>query len=231
VKRVPLELPNVPDLGRSPAISEVIARHLRSAIVTGQLHEGEPIRQDEVAALFKVSKIPVREALKRLEAEGLVAFQRNRGAVVHSLSEAEIVQIFEIRAMLETNAIRLSVPNMTADVLERAQFLCDRFARERDRVRWAELHWAFHACLYTSANRPVLLDLIQSINNRTERYLHIQLTTAAGREKADNEHQGLVDACRAGEAEHAAQLIHGHIMGFCNLLRHQLHRLGATHIN
>ena len=88
---MPLQLPNVPNLGQSPTNSEVIAQHLRSAIVTGQLREGEPIRQDEVAALFKVSKIPVREALKHLEAEGLVAFQRNRGAVVHSLSESEIV--------------------------------------------------------------------------------------------------------------------------------------------
>lgn len=219
---MPLELNDVPNLGLPPTISEVIAKHLRNAIVTGQLHEGEPIRQDEVAAAFKVSKIPVREALKHLEAEGLVAFQRNRGAVVHSLSESEVVQIFEVRAMLESNAIRLSVPQMTAATLERAQRLCDDFAREHDRFRWAELHWAFHSCLYKDAQRPFLLDMIQSINNRTERYLHIQLTKDGGRDTADTEHQALVDACRRGDAEGAARLVHDHIMTACELLRRHL---------
>jgi DNA-binding GntR family transcriptional regulator len=222
VNPVPLELNDAPNLGLPPTISEVIAKHLRNAIVTGQLHEGEPIRQDEVAALFKVSKIPVREALKHLEAEGLVAFQRNRGAVVHSLSEPEIVQIYEVRAMLESNAIRLSVPNMTPATLERAQGLSDKFAREDDRFRWAELHWAFHSCLYEDARRPFLMNLIQSINNRTERYLHIQLTRGDGRETADTEHQALVDICRRGDAEGAARQVHEHIMSACELLRRYL---------
>ncbi len=218
---MPLQLPNAPNLGQSPTNSEVIAQHLRSAIVTGQLHEGEPIRQDEVAALFKVSKIPVREALKHLEAEGLVAFQRNRGAVVHSLSESEIVQVYEIRSMLESNAIRLSVPNMTPTTFKRAQRLRDDFSREQDPFRWAQLHWAFHSCLYEDAKRPMLLNLIQSINNRTERYLHIQLQ-GEGRQTADTEHQALVDVCRRGDADAAARMVQEHIMSACELLRRQL---------
>ncbi|NML17193.1 GntR family transcriptional regulator [Azohydromonas caseinilytica] len=219
---MPLDLNDVPNLGLPPTISDVIAKHLRNAIVTGQLHEGEPIRQDEVAAMFKVSKIPVREALKHLEAEGLVAFQRNRGAVVHSLSESEIVQIYEVRAMLESNAMRLSVPRMTPATLERAQRLCDEFAQEHDPFRWAELHWAFHSCLYQDAQRPFLMNLIQSINNRTERYLHIQLTRDGGRDTADTEHQALVDACRRDDADEAARLVHEHIMAACELLRRHL---------
>jgi DNA-binding GntR family transcriptional regulator len=217
-----LQLPNVPNLGQIPTNSEVIAKHLRSAIVTGQLRDGEPIRQDEVAALFKVSKIPVREALKHLEAEGLVAFQRNRGAVVHSLSEDEIVQIYEVRAMLESNAMRLSVPNMTPATLERAQRLCDEFARERDVLRWSQMHWALHSCLYEDARRPFLMNMIQSINNRTERYLHIQLTRDDGWDTANSEHQALIDACRRGDAEAAARMVHDHIMDACRLLRRHL---------
>ncbi|MDZ5461695.1 GntR family transcriptional regulator [Azohydromonas lata] len=217
-----LELSDVPNLGQSPTNSEVIAQHLRNAIVTGQLHEGEPIRQDEVAALFKVSKIPVREALKHLEAEGLVAFQRNRGAVVHSPSEAEIVQVYEVRAMLESNAIRLAVPNMTAATLDKAQRMCDEFAREQDPFRWARLHWEFHSCLYRDAGRDFLLNMIQSINNRTERYLHIQLTRENGRDTADTEHQALVDACRRGDPAEAARMVHEHIMRACSLLQRHL---------
>jgi DNA-binding GntR family transcriptional regulator len=224
---VSLELPDVPNLGQSPTNSEVIAQHLRNAIVTGQWREGEPIRQDEVAALFKVSKIPVREALKHLEAEGLVAFQRNRGAVVHSPSEDEIVQIYEVRAMLESNAIRWAVPHMTPATLERAQRLCDEFAREQDPFRWARLHWAFHSCLYEDAGRPFLLNMIQSINNRTERYLHIQLTREDGRGTADAEHQALVDTCRRGDPEAAARLVQEHIMDACKLLRRHLPKPAA----
>src|SRR5438876_8102767 len=110
---------------RAPAASEVILQFIRNSITDGSLDEGEPIRQDDVAKLFDVSKIPVREALKRLEAEGLVEFQRNRGAVVRSVSEPEIAQIFEVRAMLESNALKLSVPHMTAKTLRRAEKYCD----------------------------------------------------------------------------------------------------------
>ena len=118
---MPLNDIQAPNLGAAPTASDVILKFLRNAISDGSLDEGEPIRQDEVARLFNVSKIPVREALKRLEAEGLVAFQRNKGAVVTSVSEPEIAQIFETRAILESNAIRLSVPHMTEETFCEAE--------------------------------------------------------------------------------------------------------------
>lgn len=76
---MPLNPVDLPSLGFAPTASDIIANHIREAIISGDFDEGEPIRQDDVAKLFDVSKIPVREALKRLEAEGLVEFQRNRG--------------------------------------------------------------------------------------------------------------------------------------------------------
>lgn len=106
---------NAPDLGNSPSTSEIITLHLRDAIVAGHFAEDEPIRQDDIARQFNVSKIPVREALKRLEAEGLVMFQRNRGAMVTRISEAELAQMFEVRMLLEDKLLRLAIPNMTAD--------------------------------------------------------------------------------------------------------------------
>ena len=91
---MPLNDIQAPNLGAAPTASDVILEFLRNAISDGSLDEGEPIRQDEVARLFNVSKIPVREALKRLEAEGLVMFQRNKGAVVTRISEPEMAQMF-----------------------------------------------------------------------------------------------------------------------------------------
>lgn len=213
---MPLSPLNLPSLGSAPTASDTIAKHIREAIVSGAFDEGEPIRQDDVAKLFDVSKIPVREALKRLEAEGLVEFQRNRGAVVTSVSAPEIAEIFEVRAMLESNALRLSVPHMTAQTFERAEAHCDAFAQENDVARWAELNWQFHSCLYVDANRPFLLNLIRSVNDRIERYLRIQLTLSGGKGVDDTEHREILAACKERNAARASMLLHNHISQACD---------------
>jgi DNA-binding GntR family transcriptional regulator len=219
---MPLELTNVPDLGAAPTTSEIVLRHLREAIVTGDLAEGTPIRQDDVARMFNVSKIPVREALKQLAAEGFVTFHRNRGAMVASLSEPEIVQVFEIRALLEAQAIRFAVPLMTAEDLALAEQAEAAFAHETDVSQWAARNWAFHSSLYTPAARDLLLNMILSVNDRVARFLRVQLTVSGGHDLAAREHRRILDACRNGQAEVAAILTHEHIMGACQSLYHHL---------
>lgn len=215
---MPLNPSNVPLIGSVPTASDVIAKHIREAIVSGDFDDGEPIRQDDVARLFDVSKIPVREALKRLEAEGLVEFQRNRGAVVASLSEPEIAQIFEVRVMLETNALKLSLPRMTSKSLQKAGEYCDAFASETNVARWAELNWQFHSCLYQDADRAFLLSLIRSVNDRIERYLRIQLTLSGGTEVDIREHRQILEACREQDSRKAISLLERHITSACELL-------------
>ncbi|MCQ1774392.1 GntR family transcriptional regulator [Neorhizobium galegae] len=211
----------VRDLRATPTSSDVIADYIRNAIADGTLKEGEPIRQDEVAALFNVSKIPVREALKRCEAQGLVVFVRNRGAIVTEMSEPQIAEIFETRALLESQAIRLSVPHMTAETFKKAEALCDEFIGERDAARWSELNWKFHSSLYEDANRAFLLGLIRSVNDRIERYLRIQLTLSDGMTRADDEHREILAACRRGDADRAAELTYNHIITASgSLLKH-----------
>jgi DNA-binding GntR family transcriptional regulator len=215
---LPLKVQNLPSLAQTPPTSDIIAKHIREAIVTGDMDEGEPIRQDDIAKLFDVSKIPVREALKRLEAEGLVEFQRNRGAVVTSVTEPEIAEIFEVRAMLEANALKLSILKMTDRTFERAESYCDEFARETDVARWAELNWQFHSCLYEDADRPFLLNLIRSVNDRIERYLRIQLTLSGGTGVDDREHRQILAACRRRDVALASDLLVSHITKACESL-------------
>lgn len=215
---MPLPRFNAPNLGIVPSASEVIAKHLRDAIVSGQFAEDEPIRQDDIAALFNVSKIPVREALKRLEAEGLVLFQRNKGAVVTRISEPELAQMFEVRVLLEVQAIRLAVPHMSEATFAEAERICEAFLGEEDIGRWAELNWQLHACLYEPAGRPFLVGLIRSIHDKLERYLRMQMSLSEGKERADQEHREIIAACRAGDAERAAELIETHIDGVCQTL-------------
>ena len=209
---------NAPDLGNSPSTSEIITLHLRDAIVAGHFAEDEPIRQDDIARQFNVSKIPVREALKRLEAEGLVMFQRNRGAMVTRISEAELAQMFEVRMLLEDKLLRLAIPNMTEETFARAERICQEFVGEDDVGRWAELNWELHACLYEPAQRPFMISLIRSVNDKLERYLRIQMSLSAGKHRADHEHRQILDACRAGDVERAVGLLDEHIAGVCKTL-------------
>ena len=216
-----LGLVDVPDLGSGKTVSDIIADHIRNAITLGSLDEGEPIRQDDVAQLFNVSKIPVREALKSLEAEGLVSFQRNKGAFVTRMSQPEIAEIFEVRAVLEAAAIGKSVPMMTEASLARAEEFCDAFARAREPLEMSDFNWKFHLCLYGDAQRPFLLNLIGSVKDRIERYLRMQLTLSDGHETADREHRQILDACRAGDASEAQRLVSEHILGAgTSLLQH-----------
>ncbi|WP_085026403.1 GntR family transcriptional regulator [Ensifer aridi] len=224
---MPLKPDQATNLGTAPTASDVILKFIRDSIVDGTLDEGEPIRQDDVARMFNVSKIPVREALKRLEAEGLVAFQRNKGAVVTSMSEPEIVQIFEVRAILESSALRFSIPHMTDRTFDRAQAYCDAFAEETNVGRWAELNWQFHSCLYEDAQRPYLVNMIRSVNDRIERYLRVQLSLSKGQEIAAREHRQILDLCRQRDIEGAAKLVHDHIMRACESLMNHLPRTPA----
>lgn len=223
---MPLSKLEPPDLGIVPAASEVIAKQLRSAIISGALAEGEPVRQDDVARLFNVSKIPVREALKRLEAEGLVEFKRNKGAVVTRISEPELAQMFEVRVLLEVKAISLAVPNMTEADFVRAEAICDAFLVDDDVGHWSELNWSLHACLYEAARRPFLIGLIRSIHDKLERYLRMQLTLSEGKARADREHRAIVEACRRRDVALAARLIEEHINGVCQSLYAHLPKSG-----
>jgi len=112
--------------------SDFVAGTLREAIVSGQLGSGTLLKQDELAERFHVSKIPVREALKRLEAEGLVSFIRNKGALVASMSPDEIWEYVEIRAMLEARAAELSAPRISDANLEKARAALEAFGSERN---------------------------------------------------------------------------------------------------
>lgn len=200
------------NLGASASSSDVIHDALRAAIIRGEIGEGETLRQDAIAKMFNVSRIPVREALKRLEAQGLVTSVRYKGVVVSPLSEAEIEEIFEFRAMIEPRLIAHSVPNMTEKSLAHSQSLCDAFATETDAGRWGDLNRLFHSSLYVDAGRSYHYGVVAAANDRIERYIRAQLSLTHGRDRAIAEHQAILDACRAGDANKAAHLTRDHIL-------------------
>ncbi len=207
----PLDLVAIPALEQL-SVSDRIAGTLRDAIVDGLLAAGEVLRQDDIAARFKVSKIPVREALKRLEAEGLVAFIRNRGAVVASLSTEEILEYVDIRAMLEARAAELAAPRISdASLALAAQSL--RALGKTTQVReMGILNWQLHSALYADAERPILLAEIRKQYDQVERFVRALLAITPEMPKTQAEHGAILDAFTRRDADAAAALTRAHVL-------------------
>lgn len=201
------------DIAMMASASDVIANALRDAITSGDLSEGQVLRQEDVARMFNVSRIPVRQAFVSLESQGLVVTQRYRGAVVASLSAEEILEIYEFRALLESEVVCLAVKRIDDGRLALAQTYCDQFDAAQDPSKWGELNRLFHYTLYESCGRPYYLQVVNSALGRIERYQRAQLSLTGGRERASVEHRAILNACKRRDAEGARRLVREHITG------------------
>jgi DNA-binding GntR family transcriptional regulator len=197
-------------------IAGMTVEALRERILRGDYPEGEPLRQDALADELGVSRIPVREALRQLEAEGLVTFNPHRGAVVSSLSLGEIDELFELRAEIECDLLRRAVPRMTPPQLDRATAVLDEFEsalRAGEAARWGPLNWHFHAALYAPACRNFTMGVLQKLHQHSDRYFRMQLLLARGGERANEEHRAIAAAVCKKDIAQACDLMHAHILG------------------
>jgi DNA-binding GntR family transcriptional regulator len=189
---------------------------IRDGILHGHYAEGEPLRQDALADELGVSRIPIREALRQLETEGLVTFNPHRGAIVSSLSLGEIEEVFELRATIEPDLLRRAMPHLTTHQLDQADEVLDRYAvalRTGDVSQWGELNWQFHASLYAPAARPITMSIVQRLHQQSDRYLRMQLALTHGETRANEEHRAIAAAARAHDTKRACQLVRDHIAG------------------
>ena len=189
----------------------MITHSLREAILSGELSGGVQLKQEELASKFNVSMSALREALKSLEAEGLVKFYPNRGAVVSELSASEAQEIFDIRLYLELGALELAIPNLNETELATAAELLKEADGESQSQRWSTLNWKFHETLYQAANRPKLLSLIQTMHNNVERYMRLYLSAMHHQEKSQKEHRLLLEACANGDIKAAQKVLRKHM--------------------
>lgn len=213
------------DISKTASAASIIFDALKKAIIEGDLEEGAPLRQDEIAKMFNTSRIPMREAISRLEEHGLVKSQRYKGAVVSGLSAGEAGEIFDYRAILEPHIIRVAVPKMTPKALSEARSFCDAFAVSDDPMEWGDLNRKFHATLYGASGLTFHLEAVESALDRVDRYLRAQLVLSDGMARANDEHLRIQDACERGDADAAAELTHQHILGAKNSLLKHLSKL------
>jgi DNA-binding GntR family transcriptional regulator len=192
-------------------VTESIAAALRRDILQGKLKSKTPLRQDEIAAQFSVSKTPVREALSQLKTEGLVTFFPNRGAVVSALSSAEVDEIYAMRVALESLALRRAIPQLTIANLAAAEAMLNAIDDEQDVAHWGELNWEFHAMLYRPANLPRLMEWVRILHIQVARYLVIFLVGLDYQATSQREHRALLDACRQGNVDDAVVQLEQHL--------------------
>ena len=199
---------------------DAIVDALRADILDGRLEPGVPLRQDEVARTFGVSHIPVREALRRLEAEGLVAIRPRRGAIVADLSASELEELNDMRVALESSALRLAIPNITKTQLAKAARILDR--NDADQTKWGALNTEFHCILNEAANRPRMLATIRSLQRNVERYLHHEVDVLDNLAASQREHRRLLKLIEQGKTDEACTLLTGHIAEPGRILAAQL---------
>jgi DNA-binding GntR family transcriptional regulator len=193
-------------------VKSSLGDNLRDDILRGDLIPGQNIRLEEIALRFDVSTTPVREALRDLEAEGLVTIFPHRGAIVTQLSAKDLRDIYDIRATLEAMATRLAVPQMTEATLTKLLSYFEQMdSHLGETLSLIKLNHAFHLTLYGASNRLHLCELTGILRLRTQHYLVAFISDIGGMPQAQAEHQAIIEACTRGDADDAATLIYNHV--------------------
>lgn len=195
----------------SEPVSQRVVRILREEILNGVLAPGLQIRQEAMAEQFGVSRAPIREALRQLEAEGLVTSELHRGAFVSSHSLEEIEETLDIRLALEVRALTLALPHITPDVVAKAGKILAAYDRSDDPREWRDLNIAFHQTLYAPCRRPRLLKMVEDVVLTNHRFVGAHISATVGRDHPQLEHRQLLEACAAGKSRRALQLLEAHI--------------------
>lgn len=188
------------------------AEILRRRILSGEIQAGQPIRQEQIAQELGVSRIPLREALKQLEAEGFVTIAPHKGAVVSSLSVDEAEELFALRFQLERWLLKEAIPRLKPADFAALDAIIEESRAPDSLGRWGELNWRFHEVLYQAAERPLSIRLLKRIHDSLDRYLRLQIAVTRDWERAYQDHQNLVALSREGNADAAVALLERHIL-------------------
>ena len=201
-------------MSRYKTRAQIVHEVLRQEILVGTLGLGQELRQDEIAARFEVSRIPVREALRMLLAEGLVELRPHKKAIVRKYSASEIEDIFLIRSILEPKAGALACRRLTeADLaaMRAALDAMDRVGDPPDFIRYLGLNREFHMTIYRAAGSPGLTALLEHYLDQSTRFIHLYLAATHTHAKAQTEHAEIYQACERRDPEVVERVLLDHV--------------------
>lgn len=206
------ELIALPTDGGRRTAHELVRDALRDAILRGSLPGGTRLVQADIAATLDVSTTPVREALRDLATEGLIRLDAHRGAMVTTLTHDDVQEIYDLRRLLEPEAIRRAATNITLPELETAQELGHRMEVVGDAAKWNELNGTFHGILLTASRSPRLVAILERLRANASPYVAVALSALdADFRAANHEHKQMLDALRQGDADRAAEIVENHL--------------------
>lgn len=192
---------------------EAVLAELRRLILDGQLRPGSPIRQDAIATSLGVSRVPVREALKILEGEGQVTYRPHRGYLVTELTLRDVREIYHLRELLESEALRAGVPKLTEDNL---QTMAECLERMEGRIGGpgtgviSEANSIFHMTLLRACGMPHFLKHIRLLRDATDAYRSLYYMSPRAIECVQDEHRQIYEAARDGDVERVVAVANEH---------------------
>jgi DNA-binding GntR family transcriptional regulator len=198
--------------GRAETAHVFVRERMRAAILNGQLPGGTRLVQNNIAEILEVSTTPVREALRDLASEGLIIVDAHRGAVVAEFDEDDLREVYEIRQRLEPLMIEFALPQITDEMIERAEEIHEAMCAAPESATWVQLNREFHMCIYAAADHPRLVSLVRSLQDASVMAVSAKLhRLPAVREQANSEHAQLLDAIRRRDLDDAVGVILHHV--------------------
>lgn len=191
-----------------------VYEHLRTEILDGGLEPGTELLEVALSEQLGVSRGPLREAMGRLAAEGLVTVRPRRGAVVRELSEAEFLELYEVREAIEWQAVRLAVPRLSPGELEALAEInrrMDGHAGRGEVELFFQENLEFHGRLLAACGNAKLREVYRQLLDQMHRYRMRSLTLRGNLQRSVSEHAAILRAAKRGDAERAAQLMADHI--------------------
>jgi len=197
-------------------LPDIVYQNLRGKILNGILKPGQRLRQEELSRELDVSRVPLREAMTRLAADGLIVLNPRRGYAVTSLRPSEILEIFELRAVVEEHAAyRAAYARTEEDIAEVERILtaCDtiKLGSEKSIEHWLQLNYQFHARIIGSTGREHLLKFATQLRDAVEPYIRVEIGMTGDVEEAQRDHHHLFEAYRDGDAAELARLSREHV--------------------
>lgn len=193
-------------------MSDTIADELRAAIVRGDFEDGMELNQVDLAREFDVSRVPIREALRQLRAEGLITSEPHKRAAVVGHTLERVVEILELRALLETFLLTRSAPRMVRADFVDLRAMCAKMKKTRSHDDWLALNTAFHDRLYAHAEAPIASDFARQLSLRVQRYVRMVRSVGGKRAGDPNaEHVAILDALERGDLPAARAELENHI--------------------
>lgn len=193
----------------SPQVASIVTE-LRADIVEGRVKPGAQLGQESLADRFGVSRMPIREAIRLLEAMGFVTVETNKRCKVADLSLADLRDIYDMRAALEPLAMRQAMPHLTNAQIDEAAEIQARIERT-DPMAFGTANQDFHMLLYRPCGRPRLLQQLDTLFAAADRYVCFAKASPELRNKSNREHHAMLDACRRRDADAAAKVLARHI--------------------